>query len=219
MVNAQRDGIDVFLKQARLAIANAQETPAIAAALAEFGYGAERMQQGQALYDAALTAQQQQQIEYGDQYGATAALQEARDRAQASYMRLVKISRIVTRNDPARQQKLGLNGARRQSLSGWLQQAQQFYVCALGDADFLAGLAEYGMSQEKVTAGRTELDAVVAAQDLQARERGEAQAATQTRDLAFDALREWLSDFITIARIALEEQPQLLESLGIVEPS
>lgn len=42
-------------------------------------------------------------------------------------------------------------------------------------------------------------------------EKGEAQAATKARDEALEALMDWLSDFIAISRIALEDDSQLLE--------
>ena len=42
---------------------------------------------------------------------------------------------------------------------------------------------------------------------------------TQERDEAIDKLDDRLSDFIAIARVALEKKPQYLEKLGIVEPS
>ena len=48
---------------------------------------------------------------------------------------------------------------------------------------------------------------------------GEAQQATKDRVAAMDALDEWMSDFVAIACIALEEIPQFLEKLGILEPS
>ena len=38
-------------------------------------------------------------------------------------------------------------------------------------------------------------------------------------DHALDIMEDWLSDFIAITRIALEDRPQLLEKMGIVEPS
>ncbi len=54
---------------------------------------------------------------------------------------------------------------------------------------------------------------------IQGKERGDAQIATQARDAAMDALDQWVSDFIAIARLALEEEPQALEKMGVVEAS
>ena len=50
-------------------------------------------------------------------------------------------------------------------------------------------------------------------------EKGEAQAATKRRDAALDAMQDWLSDYLAIAKVALEEEPQLLEGLGVLQRS
>ncbi|MEM0941615.1 MAG: hypothetical protein AAF600_19240 [Bacteroidota bacterium] len=46
---------------------------------------------------------------------------------------------------------------------------------------------------------------------------GEAQQFTVTRDEALDHLDEWMAEFKELAKIALEDQPQLLEVLGILQ--
>jgi hypothetical protein len=58
----------------------------------------------------------------------------------------------------------------------------------------------------------------VSAKQAQGTETAEAQAATQTRDTALETLDAWMSDFIAIAKIALEGT-QLSEALGILERS
>ncbi|WP_439182311.1 hypothetical protein [Carboxylicivirga taeanensis] len=43
---------------------------------------------------------------------------------------------------------------------------------------------------------------------------GESEAATKAKDEALGKLDRWMSEFYAVARIALEDQPQLLEALG-----
>ena len=46
------------------------------------------------------------------------------------------------------------------------------------------------------------------------KEKGESQNATQLKDESFRNLNRWMSDFYAVARIALKDNPQLLEALS-----
>lgn len=50
----------------------------------------------------------------------------------------------------------------------------------------------------------------------QKNETGEAQAATQARDKKLDELAKWVSDLRAVAKVALADDPQQLEKLGIL---
>lgn len=64
---------------------------------------------------------------------------------------------------------------------------------------------------------RQELEALENKYNQQLKEKGEAQTATELRNEVLYALQDWMSDFIAIAKIALEDKSQLLEMLGIVK--
>ena len=49
----------------------------------------------------------------------------------------------------------------------------------------------------------------------QEKEKSEAQKATKARDKALDNLDEWYVEFRELARIALEDDAQQLEALGL----
>ena len=207
------------LLAAQVAIDNAISDSEVKSLLTELGYDDTRLNEGKILLDTTNQLQQTQQKEYGDQFEATGALKEAWEKADKEYMRFVKVARIALKSEHALYQKLDLSGTRKKTLSGWLAQAKQFYLNALADTVVLEKMAAYGMTQAKLEAGKTQIEETETANASQEKEKGEAQQATLERDNAVDLLEDWLSDFIAIARIALEEKPQLLEKLGIVEPS
>jgi len=47
-------------------------------------------------------------------------------------------------------------------------------------------------------------------------EKGEAEEATSSRNASIKALKVWMNDFRYVARMALRDNPQLLEALGMV---
>ena len=213
-----KQSIDTKLAVAQLALSNATANPEISALLAGFGYDAARIAVGQALYETALAAHVSQQQEYGEQYEATQSFDTAWSAANQTYTQLVKIARVAFKGNPNAVTALGIAGKRKPSYSGWLDQAQQFYLTALDNTVFQTALSGYGVTLEKLQAGKALVDAVVTAKQSKESETGEAQQATKTRDAALDSLDDWMSDFIAIARIALEGT-QLSEALGILERS
>ncbi|MCK5700705.1 MAG: hypothetical protein KAI29_06115 [Cyclobacteriaceae bacterium] len=215
----RNQSIDSKLLFAQNAISNAQTNPEIIAALAVFGYDGARMKIGEALYAKTAKLQVKQVKEYGEQFAATDALNLAKATTNKIYMVHVKIARIALRGDRGAAESLQLSGRRKDTFLGWLKQAKALYTNALSTPAVLEALAEFGITKNKLSGAQAQVFDVEAKLNAQFKEKGEAQTATQLRDEAFDELQDWMSDFIAIARIALEDQSQYLEMLGIVEPS
>lgn len=209
--------IDSKLLNAQVAIENALSNTTIKEALALFGYDDAKLEAGKTLYEAAQDAQSKQKQEYGDQFAASDELNAAMSAANLIYMRHVKVARIALRSQRGASEALQLTGRRKQSYSGWIKQASIFYTNALASTAEKAALAGFGIDEQALLDGQAQVTDVQAKLAAQLKEKGEAQAATQGRDEALDALLDWISDFTAITRIALEDQPQLLEMLGIIK--
>lgn len=211
--------IDGKLLFAQNAINNALNNEPIKAALAGFGYDEAKLTEGKSLYEKSADLQDRQKKEYGEQFAATDALNLSRADANKIYLIHLKVARVALKGDRNAEESMQMGGRRKESLSGWLKHARSFYINALGQPDTLSKLAGFGITEEKLRSNLTNVEAVESNYNAQLKEKGEAQAATAARDEALDELQEWMSDFITIARIALENDSQYLEILGIVEPS
>ena len=210
-----RRNINSFLQQVRLGVENAQQIPAISEALAIYGFDASRIEAGATLLTTAETLQAAQVKEYGEQYQATAALNEAQAAADKIYGVHRRLAKLALRDDPEAQKALLLHERKKEALDPWLGQAGVFYKNALFDADVLAALAQYNITPEKLTEGQTAVVSVAALNAVQEKEKSEAQKATKERDAALDALDEWYVEFRELARIGLEDDAQQLEALGL----
>ena len=215
MATKRKDSIDSFLQQVRLGIQNAQDVPEIASALAGFGFDAARVQAGATLLDTAETLQAVQVKEYSEQYQATTALNEAQAAADKLFGIHRKLAKLALRDDPDAQKALLLHENKKQALDPWLGQAGVFYKNVLGDPDMLAALAKYNVTEAQLLEGQTAVVAVATLNASQEKEKSEAQKATKARDKALDNLDDWYVEFRELSRIALEDDAQRLEALGL----
>lgn len=206
---------DDLLNGAQLAIDSALANPDIQNVLASFGYPPEELQNGHVLYEAAFSAHAKQKGEQAEQIGATAELDRLRDAVNKTYMRHLKLARVAFKTDTVAAAKLTLAGERKRSFTGWLGQVQQFYTALADDSRLQQGLARFGVTTAAIAQTQADIQAVIRANVTRETEKGEAQQATKDRDAALDTLLDWQSDFIAVARIALEDTPQLLETLGV----
>lgn len=205
---------DELLTLGARVLENSQQAP-IKEAVATVGYDEAALQQGQTLYDAFEQAVQARQVEYGEQQSATDALNDAWDAFHSqTYMPHVKMARILF--DDGTQAELGISGTRPRAFEAYVQEARRFYE-TLADNDTLQStMAERGVDAETVTQALNDLDQLEALDQTQEREKAEAQQATRTRDDARRAFADWLADYQKFARIALSDQPDLAEQLGLL---
>ncbi|MEE8307468.1 MAG: hypothetical protein V3R81_09395 [Gammaproteobacteria bacterium] len=208
-----RMNLDEFLTRANVAIANTRNTPDILAAVEMFGYDSAVMQQGQDLLDTARALSDAQQKEYGEQYSATAAMNEAMAEADRIYSDHRKLAEMVFKGSSGQQAEIGLNQSKKRSFSGWLTQAERFYANLLAKPDMMAAMDRFRVTQGKLKRAQALVAQVKVLGETQQREKGEAQTATKERDAALDALDEWLNEFKTVAKIALADNAQMLEAL------
>ncbi len=202
------------LLAAQVAIDGSMADAEILTAVTPFGYPLTRFQAAYELYKETAVLVNVQKREYGEQYGATQAMDAAWEAANAAYTITLKIARIAFKNDPNARQSLMLVGNRNRSFYGWLEQVDALYGNMIGHAASMAAMAPFGYDQPKLEAEAALAETARAANLAQEREMGEAQASTRARDAKLDELNEWLADYKVIATIALPVDGQKLEGLG-----
>lgn len=154
--------------------------------------------------------------ERGEQFEATAAVEKALAEAKPVYNEHVTLARLALKENPSMKGKFGLNGRRKRRVFSWIGQAEVFYRNLLDDAEMLASLdARYGLTLERLEAGRDLVLAVKAVNSKQESEKSESQQARVDKDESLRLLQGALSEYFQVCKFAHADNPQLLERVGI----
>ena len=200
------------LNAGQLAISNSLSDPEIQSLVAQFGYPAEKLNEGKALYDCALSAVNAEKAAAGAQQESTRVLEQAEKSARDAYQALAKVSRAVFGRDKAQLNALGLSGSMPLDTAGFLAAAYTLF----DNARTLSALADYGYNSVKLQSERLKIAAYDTANQQQESAKGAAQQSTREQDAALQALNDWTAQYLKIAKVALRDKSQLLEKLGVL---
>lgn len=199
------------LNAAQVAISNSLADSEIQSLVAAYGYPASRLNEGQALYDAAFAAVTAQKSAAGAQKQATQELALAEASARDAYQALAKVARAIFQNDKGRLTALGLNGTTPIATAAFLASAASLFENAGAATD----LEDYGYTAERLESEREKIAAYNLANQKQEAAKGAAQQATSLQDAALTTLEAWRAQYVKIARVALRGNKQLLEKIGV----
>ncbi|MGD8781734.1 MAG: hypothetical protein PVH88_22560 [Ignavibacteria bacterium] len=211
--------INQIISESDVLINNALSDESIKTELALYGYDETKLTEGKTLLDEVIELNRKQKEEYGEQFEATEEVKSKFDTAYKAYIKAVKLSRIALKKNTKAPAALLLNGRREESISGFVEQASIFYGTMLKESEFQNEMLKYGYSTEKLQEEKQLVDDLIEANRNQEKEKGEAQSATKERNLKIDELLEWTGELREVAKIALEENEQWLEKLGILARS
>ncbi|MEK6477346.1 hypothetical protein WJR50_07425 [Catalinimonas sp. 4WD22] len=201
------------IEDARLLIRGAMSMPTVSQELAKVGYPLKELQRANTMIDNVVALQTDKNSKHGLQLSASEQFKKDQADAWEIYTYHVKSAKLALRNDVGKQRHLQLDVPRKRNLAGWMEQARYFYkeIQLLPDS-FVA----MGVTAEELAQAQAMMEAIADTHRSCKGLQGEAQMATQLRNIALKEMDEWVRRFTKAARLALDEHDQLLEGLGLL---
>lgn len=204
-----------FLEKSRTAITNVEANPTIKAALAEYGMGDEPLTVGRNLYNSTQSIWDNNIKEDAESIEAGIIYRTTYNELQA----LFKVHRdkalIFFKQRPELLVKLGVKGNFPRKYNDFFDKVRLFYTSIKNDAALQSEMDRIKVTVDIVDECLALLDELLSKRSHFDKELAESQDMTKSKNAALLALKEWMDDFYAIAKVALYDQPQLLEALGI----
>jgi hypothetical protein len=180
-----------------------------------YGYNQEKMGEGKKLYDALDSLER----EYLRAIDIKAAInfqkQKLQRQVNKSYMKYLKIARIAFDNNIEVRESLMLEGVRERTFEKWKHQVAVFCNNLLINKEYWPPIEAYGISMNLIQQLKEQLEELNVISDQVIKLTGQVKLVTEKKRKQTILVQNWVSDYIKIARIALEDEPQNLEKLGI----
>ena len=202
------------LEQYRVSLENVENQPHIAAIMAEFGFDSTVITQGKEVLATAHTAYTVNQTEDDETTEAYQNFSDLKEQVATAYVLHRKKAKVIFRKDAVTLIKLEIMGYAPRSYVSWLEKVKKFYAVALGDTVIETELTRLKVTSTDLQEAITNIAALQDARAEYLKEKGESQNATKIKDAAFSNLEDWMYEFYAVAKIALDDSPQLLEVLG-----
>jgi hypothetical protein len=202
------------LEESRVTLANAESHPIISKIMEKEGYDSETIAAGKKLL--AETKAIYNSNKKGKMVKSTARhnYKSMKSKLKKLFAKHFAKARLIFKRDILAYEQLGLKRFIPKKHVLWVEKAEKFYTEIEADPDLLGKLARLKINEETIADCLAKIEDFQTARAIYLKEIGNTQHSTKTKDAAIAVLKEWMHEFFTVARIALKDQPQLLEVLG-----
>lgn len=198
-------------------IDNTISDPVILSGVAVYGYTLEKVKLGKVHLDETAELIVKQGDEDAEQKHADDSFKALRSKIEAQFRKDRKLAKIALEEEPLLLKvNLGVMGDVSYNFPDLMVELNQFYDNALKSTEIMTAFGELNLSSEKLQAMQADIAALKSLKLTQKKEMGEAQMATKERDKKLSVLDKWAKRYKKVATIAFEDQPQILEKLGIL---
>ena len=202
------------LEQYRVSFENVEKQSEIATIMAEFGYDETLLTEGKTLLTKTRQAFDFNKKEDDETSEAYKNFTTLKENLATTYTLHRKKAKVIFRKESTTLNKLSLSGSLPTAYIKWLETVKKFYAVASADSDIQSKLVRLKITTEELNGTIEQISNLELARAEYLREKGESQDSTKSKDKVFGEIDDWMSEFYAVAKIALEDNLQLLESLG-----
>lgn len=198
------------------ALGNAESQPGVMEALEKIGYNSEIIKQGKQLLNETRLAFEACNSNKALKLSESRVFYSKMRSLNAIYNRHRKIAKLVFVDDPETAEKLAITGSAPLLLASRIEAIKLFYKVIEANENIQQELSKLNFTSDEIAKGRAMIEEVEYASQMKMRIKGESQNSTKAKEAAFRKMNAWMSKFYGVARLGLEDEPQLLESIGKV---
>ena len=184
-------------------------------AMAEVGYSAQKLDEGEQLYQDLMALSGQHEALTKQKKQVNAQRNQLYLSLKKAYMRAVKIARIAFQDHENVRIELALDLEREKNMDVWLEQGQLFCQKLLSDFNLLTFLQGFGISREFVESLVAQFEVLKNTSTIKVSVDERLLLLTKNKKAAMVRFQRWLSDYIKMARIRFDEDPDMLILLNI----
>ncbi|MCK4919883.1 MAG: hypothetical protein KAS71_02480 [Bacteroidales bacterium] len=214
MPKSKRQSEASTLEAYRVALENVTSQKQISMAMFKLGYDDSVIMEGKNLLEETLKKYQGKKTEYAERSAAYDYFTSLWNELEKVYSKHRKKVKVIFRNESATLEKLSVDTPAPETFVNWIQSVKGFYNELISDPELQKRVLRLRITSTEIQNSLGLIEKLEQSRANYMREKGESQDATQLKDRAFAKIDDWMMDFYAVARIALEDNPQLLEALN-----
>lgn len=194
-----------FMQSYGVLFKNVKKNTQLATELAEYGYDAATIAEGEALYNNFIQKYDTNKAETAQETSAYTAFSLVFETTQNIYKTDRKKAKIVFKNQPDVLKNLHLTKTLSDRNAAVIDTMRLFYETLQNNSDLVTALQRLKVTTNHINQQIANVNSIQTAYATYVQEKGESQQATQDKNKAFDAVSKWVSEFYSVAKIALED--------------